>query len=133
MMVSMMTNTTTAAETVTRYSTTETATLIRAALREAFGAAVKFSVRSHSYSGGSSIRVRWTDGPTTPEVERIAGAFAGATFDGMTDCKNYHVSELNGRRVRFGADFVFCDRDTSADLLRRAVAHVNAKYGICVP
>lgn len=110
------------------YSTTETASLIRQELKAAFPS-VKFSVRSKSYSGGSSINVSWTDGPTGQEVDRVAGQFAGATFDGMIDLKSYHESNYRGERVRFGADFVFTNRKVSADLLKRAVVYANRKHG----
>ena len=53
----------------TRYiSTTETAKIIRQELAKAFPG-IKFSVKSKSYSGGSSIDVGWTDGPTPKMVE----------------------------------------------------------------
>lgn len=64
----------------------ETAKLVRAALKPAFPG-VTFSVRSSSYSGGASIDVSWTDGPTVGAVTRVAGPFAGAGFDGMIDLK----------------------------------------------
>jgi hypothetical protein len=109
-------------------SCAETAKHVRAALRLHFPG-IAFSVKSKTYSGGASISVRWTDGPTYDEVNRVAGAFAGATFDGMIDLKSYHTSELNGQRVRFGSDFVFCARHFSASLIQRATRYANAKYG----
>jgi Large polyvalent protein associated domain 29 len=63
-----------------------TAKLIRAALKKAFPA-VKFSVRSSSYSGGASIRVGWMDGPLAKEVEAVAGVYSSGGFDGMIDLK----------------------------------------------
>jgi hypothetical protein len=42
-------------------STTDTAKLARKMLKTAFPS-VKFSVTSSSYSGGSSIRIKWLDG-----------------------------------------------------------------------
>jgi hypothetical protein len=61
-----------------------TAKLVRGALKRAFPG-VKFSVRSHVYSGGASIDVRYTDGPTKAAVEAITSQFAGGGFDGMID------------------------------------------------
>ncbi|MDP3554840.1 LPD29 domain-containing protein [Methylocystis sp.] len=95
-------------------SCADTAKLIRRALKEAFPE-VKFSVRSHVYSGGASINVGWTDGPTTKQVERVAKTFEGAYFDGMTDYKGGYSCAIDGEPVSFGADFVFCNRDVSAD------------------
>lgn len=65
-------------------SCAETAKLIRVALRRAFPA-VKFGVRSRTYSGGASIDVSWTDGPCQREVEAVAEIYAGGRFDGMID------------------------------------------------
>lgn len=94
----------------TRYvSVTDTAKLIRRALKEAFPE-IKFSVTSKSYSGGASINVAWLDGPQTEQVEAIAKAFQGGYFDGMTDYKGGHKHALDGEPVRFGGDFVFCNR-----------------------
>lgn len=99
-------------------SCADTAKLIRANLKSTFPG-VKFSVKSDSYSGGASIRIRWTDGPFLKEVEKVAKQYEGATFDGMIDLKEYKDSlvyfdgEDTPTVVKFGADFVFCDRDLS--------------------
>ena len=75
-------------------STVETAKLIRKALRAEFPA-TKFSVRSSNYSGGSSIDVRWTDGPTSAEVDAVSAGFAGGGFDGSIDLHYYVTSWLS--------------------------------------
>lgn len=67
-------------------SCTDTAKLVRKTLKGAFPDS-KFSVRSSSYSGGASIDVSWTDGPTVRAVDAVVGGFAGANFDGMIDMK----------------------------------------------
>lgn len=72
----------------------ETAKLVRAALKRAFPG-VKFRVRSSVYAGGAAIDVGWIDGPRSEAVERVAGAFAGADFDGMVDLKTYSQHWLN--------------------------------------
>lgn len=63
---------------------TDTAKMMRVSLKKAFPG-VKFSVRSESYSGGASIRVNWTDGPTVSEVDAVTGLFRGKRFDGSID------------------------------------------------
>ena len=99
-------------------SVAETAKLVRQALKDAHPG-VKFSVRSHSYAGGASIRVGWTDGPTQREVEATAQRYKGASFDGMADSMSYHdtlLSTENGAElVSFGADFVSCSRTISPE------------------
>ena len=109
-------------------SCADTAKLVRKALKEAFPS-VKFSVRSHTYAGGASIRVTWNDGPIQADVARVAEAFQGATFDGMTDYKGGIVHELAGVETHFGANFIFCDR-TESDAL---VDGARAAYGQLSP
>jgi len=60
------------------------AKLIKAELQEAFPG-IKFSVTSDSFSMGDSVDIRWTDGPTTKEVDAISGKYQYGHFDGMTD------------------------------------------------
>ena len=109
-------------------STTDTAKLIRTALASAFPGQ-KFSVKSRSYSGGSSISVSWTDGPTHQEVEAITNQFEGASFDSSIDLKSYHDSVLNGEVVRFGANFVFCSRSVSAEAMSEMAKKFTDQYG----
>lgn len=75
-------------------SCAETAKLVRAALKREFPG-VKFSVRSSEYSGGASIRIHWVDGPTSRDVDKVVGVFAGADFDGSIDLKTYSDHWLN--------------------------------------
>lgn len=98
---------------------TETAKLLRAALKASFPG-TKFSVRSSSYSGGASIDVVYTDGPKQKDVDAVAQRFAGADFDGMQDLKTYHTSLLANpdgsvEEVHHGADFVFVRRRVSPE------------------
>ena len=107
----------------------ETAKLLRAQLKRDFPG-TKFSVRSDTYSGGASIRVRYTDGPKKAAVDKVAQLYAGATFDGMIDLKSYHTSWLRDedgepQEVHFGADFVFVDRDESPERRQRIIAAVE--------
>lgn len=114
---------------MTKYFTTaETAKLIRTALKESFPG-VKFSVKSHTYSGGSSINVRWIDGPTCGMVESVANTFKGAYFDGMQDYKGSTKAMIDGQVVKFGADFIFCHREVSPELDVRIKAAFVRKYG----
>ncbi len=93
----------------------ETAKRLRLALTTTFPG-VRFSVRSHRYAGGASIDVRWVDGPASAEVQRVGNRFEGATFDAMTDCKDYKTAlSEGGQRVQYGADFVCCQRYTAAE------------------
>jgi hypothetical protein len=133
---------------------TDTAKMIRAQLKAKFPN-TKFSVRTDKYAGGSSIRIRWTDGPTQDLVDAVVKSFAGSGFDGMTDYK-YSVgawlmpdgtastrkieahygtdgevieAAIDGAiPVSFCADFVFTNRDYSAEALKRTAQAYARKW-----
>ena len=88
-------------------SCAETAKAVRKALHAAFPTTT-FSVVSKTYSGGSSIRVTWTDGPVTARVKAITDPMEGADFDGMQDLKTYRG---NGS----GADYISPTRRISRE------------------
>ena len=112
--------------------TAEVAKIIRGELKKHFPA-FKFTVKSHRYSGGSSIRVGWMDGPTRTQVEEKVGQYQGASFDGMVDLKEYHSSEYAGRMVHFGNDFLFCERDYSDAAIQAAVEWYTNTFGDAKP
>jgi hypothetical protein len=140
-------------------SCAQTASLVRAALKRRFLGA-RFSVRSKTYAGGASIDVSWTDGPPRRDVEVVAGAYAGADFDGSIDlmCSRTHWLNPDGtaqlahdqgtagsrgalperfgsrshpdaRLVRFGADFVLCQRDYSEAFRAWVSEELRRQYG----
>lgn len=114
---------------VTSLTTAETAKLIRPLLREKFPG-VKFSVRSSVYAGGSSIDVSWTDGPLEETVRPLLEQFAGATFDGMIDLKEYKGPRLiDGVLVDMGADYVFGHRRVSPEFITSLIPAFEAEYG----
>lgn len=113
------------------YTTKETAEAIRAALKAAFPA-VKFSVRTSYASMTSSTSVRWTDGPTTAEVEHVTDRFTSRGFDGMTDSTTYHTQDVDGVRISYSG-WVHVTRLISAALMKKAVERFNfirADYGL---
>lgn len=110
--------------TTKQMSRVETAKAIRAALKQAFPM-TKFYVHSKSYSGGSSIDVSWTDGPTTGQVNPILKSFERCGFDGMQDLKTYlPPTEFKGELVTWGVDYVFGQRSESFEALKQAAFKV---------
>lgn len=109
------------------HSCTETAALVRKALKESFPE-IRFSVRARRYAGGGSINVAWTDGPNRAQVEAVARVFSGSYFDGMTDSKGYTYALVDGVQTHFAADHVFCERTTSDAALQRAIDQVYRQY-----
>jgi hypothetical protein len=88
---------------------------IRRLLKPAFPG-IEFSVTSKSYSGGNSVSIHWTDGPSTEQVEEIAKRFQGGSFDGMTDCYDYESTTWTDL---FGeAKYVQTSRSISDERLR---------------
>lgn len=65
-------------------STTETANIIRAAIKRAFPG-VKFSTRTNKYSGGSSFYINWNNGPAKEAVDLVVMNYARSIFDGTID------------------------------------------------
>ena len=64
---------------------------------------IRFSVRSDSFSMGNSIDVKWTDGPTTKQVDAIAGKYQQGSFNGMIDLYEYdHSAESDAVSIVFG-------------------------------
>jgi hypothetical protein len=119
--------------TTKRYLTcAETAKLVRAALKAKFPT-MTFAVRSRTYSGGASIDVTWTDGPTTKQVDAVVGRFEGASFDGMIDLKSYHDSDLNGERVHFGADYIHTTRHNTPEFTAKVGRALAKKTGWAMP
>ena len=105
-------------------SSKDTAKMMRKALKESFGK-FKFSVRSDA----NSIRVRWVDGPNAEQVDAVVQRFRGGYFDGMTDYQGGYEHELNGKRVKFAATFVFTDRDHSPEAIHRAIEKATKEWG----
>jgi hypothetical protein len=105
---------------MTRYiDAADHAKIIRKVLKEAFPGQ-KFSVRTSKYSGGASINVRWTDGPTGDTVNDTIKPLAGGYFDGMTDYKGGRSHMHNGEEISLGADFLFVHRDLSDEWIEAA-------------
>lgn len=87
----------------------------------------KFSVTSEG-GGGSSVRVRWSNGPTVAEVERVVNLYELGRFDGMDD--SYKSSGALWPEVFGGVRYVFPDREASERDMERLVLSYCAACGI---
>jgi hypothetical protein len=100
---------------------------IRIELAAAFPG-IKFSIKSRRFSGGDAIDVRWTDGPTGVQVDRIIERYAAGSFSGMDDLYTYSRSAW---REAFGdAKYVGAGRDYSDAVIASCARLVFSKYGI---
>jgi len=102
----------------------KTAAAIRAALKVAYPT-VKFRVTSDSFAGGNAVDVEWTDGPTTAQVEAIAGKHEQGHFDGMIDL--YEYSNLRDDIPQ--AKYVQTRREISRAAYAAAIDLVNRRFG----
>lgn len=105
-------------------SQAETAKVIRATLKAAYPS-VTFRVRSRSASMMDAVHIRWTDGPTTRDVESLIGKHEYGHFDGMIDLYEYSNVRDDIPQVKY----VQTDRDMSPDAHRAIVAHLNEYWG----
>ena len=78
----------------------------------------KFAARSSSFSGGDSIDIRWTLGPTAKEVGEIADKYQEGHFDGMIDLYENDRSAYGEAvdKVLGRAKYVSEQRETPDDL-----------------
>jgi hypothetical protein len=117
----------------TYVSVTNTARLVRNALRQAFPELPRhfFSVRSAS----RSIDIGWVDGPTEKAVKAIVDRYQGCDFDGMQDMKVQRpVAAIEqGRAVHYCADYILCDRRISHRLLTAVVVAYCEFCGYTMP
>ena len=98
---------------------------IRHELKQAFPG-VKFSVTTSRFSGGDSLRVRWTDGPTIDRVSEITRKYKGGNFNGSEDLYEYNDSAWIDA---FGdANYMSLDRDYSPKI-QQWINEQIAKFG----
>ena len=100
----------------------EAAKIIRQILKKEFPG-VKFRVRSDY----TSVRVYWTDGPTTRAVNKFVQGFEYGHFDGMQDM--YVIDE---NRTKGGPDvkYVLTQRDMSKQAEEYIKENINKDYDI---
>lgn len=92
---------------------------IRQELKAAFPGQ-KFSVRGESFSGGDSIHISWTDGPTVDEVDPITKKYQQGKFNGMDDSYSYGGGPFTG--LFGGAKYVSCDRNYTQEFMAEVAA-----------
>ena len=98
---------------------------IKIELKELFPK-TKFSIKSSSFAGGDSIDVRWADGPTNEEVNKVICKYQEGDFDSMSDCYNYHSGDKREfNKKHGGVMFIFSKRKYSVKFLRLAAKQIK--------
>ena len=103
---------------------------IRKELKQIFPG-IKFSVTSDSFSGGNSIRIGWTDGPLTDEVEKVVDKYEWGTFDSMTDCAGSIDSQFID--LYGGARFVSPSRSVSDEAYNKVAVKMGYPQAVFNP
>lgn len=101
----------------------QTAKAIKQELKQLFPT-VKFSVKSSTYSGGSSVDVDWEDGPTITQVLFVLDKYEYGKFNSMED-----MYESNNRREDIPqVKYVMEHRTMSQKTREELIAYVAQNY-----
>jgi len=78
----------------------------------------KFKVTTESYTGGSSLRVSWSDGINVKQVENIIEKYKYGSFNGMEDIYDYdkEFSDEYG-----SVKYTFTNRSYSSSFCEKAI------------
>ena len=102
----------------------QTAKAIREELKKAFPN-VSFSVKSFSFSMGDDVRIKWTNGPTTEQVENITKKYEYGTFDGMTD-----LYEIDNKRNDIPqVKYIITSRTITEDIKEKTAQEIADRFG----
>lgn len=117
-------------KTVTKLYVKDTAKLVRTELKQHFPG-IKFSVRSNSYTGYSSIDIGWVDGPTKSEVQKIVNIFQCKDHDPIVGgYSGNHDTMYNGKLHRFYVDSVMCERNFTEPSIKIMLDKLCKKWGV---
>ncbi len=104
---------------------------MRTELGQAFPGVV-FKVKSSTFSGGNSIDVDWTNGPTNEQVDEIVSKYKYGHFDGYDDSYNSdHSAYGSAVGIVLGrVKYVSATRTISEDLQTAVVKAMAERRGI---
>lgn len=108
-----------------RTEAAKAAAAIKAELKKAFPE-IKFSVKSHNYSGGDSVRISYNDAVPVKQIETITDKYQYGNFNGMEDIYEYS----NSRDDIPQSKYVFVDREISEANKQIVKSEIEKKYGI---
>lgn len=102
----------------------QVAQLIRKELKKLYPA-IKFMVRSKSYSGGSSVNVDWENGPCQDIIQEIVNKYEYGSFDSMDDSYSYKKG-FSGA----GVQYCFANRSFSEEIKESKKQEILKSYNI---
>lgn len=92
---------------------------LRAELKKHFPT-TKFSVRYSSFSGGDAYDIRWTDGPTYDDVDKVADKFQLYRPDELSQGDYWDPHSTHFTRMYGDASYINCHRDISEEAISNA-------------
>lgn len=101
---------------------------VRAELKANFPT-IKFKVTSSNFSMGNSVDVKWTNGPSSKQVDQVIKKYQYGHFDGMIDCYEHS----NTRDDIPQAKFVSGSREFSEEVLNNCAEVIAKDYGVTLP
>ena len=101
----------------------QTAAAIRKELKQNFPN-ITFSVKSHIFTGGDSVGIHWTDGPTWDTVNKIVCKYEYGYFNGMIDCYDNNNMRDDIPQVKY----VRVDRYMSKETEEKIIQQLITKY-----
>jgi hypothetical protein len=102
------------------------AAMIRSLLKQKYPD-VKFSVTSDNYTGGNSIRIRYTDAMPREEIENLTAEFQAGNFDGMQDLYEYNNTRDDIPQTKY----LFVTRYMSAEAKEEIIHKIKTTYADC--
>lgn len=112
----------------TKSSAANCAAAIRQELKKSFPD-IKFSVKSDNFSGGNSVHIEWTNGPTDDQVRDIVRKYQYGSFNSMDDM--YEIT--NNRTDIPQAKYVQTRREISEDVNKIVFDHLRGIYSEDTP
>jgi hypothetical protein len=102
------------------------AALARRILKVSFPG-VKFSVRHSVHAGGSSVDIRYTDGPAYNLVDSNMKQLTGVGFDSMTDCKTFDSKtfQFEGQTYEVSHSWISVHRTISEEARNKFIDGLN--------
>lgn len=113
---------------IIKLTAAETSREVKKQLKKAFPHMEKLSVTCKNFS----LRIKWLNGPSLNAVKEVVSVFEGATLvqNGGDTIKGYKdFVEYQGKKIDFGIDYIFCERELSPaneDILAK---YVEDTYG----
>lgn len=106
---------------------------IRQLLKQAWPS-VRFRVRCSNFSMGDAVDVKWTDGPSSKQVDNVVQAWQSEDFDGMTDSSVARPDTIvDGTILCNRVRFVHTTRHFSRDFMRQVALDLCDRYELPLP